>query len=49
LVNLEGKMTSTGASKYIVLVYQGHAGMFCMAVRGNECTSLYFSYANGSF
>jgi len=32
LVNLEGKITSTGASIYIVFVYQKHAGMFCMAM-----------------
>ena len=32
LVYLEGEMTSTGASIYLVLGYQKHAGMICMAM-----------------
>ena len=49
LVNLEGKMTSTGASIYLDLGCQKHAGMFSIVMQGNECILLYFSYENGSF
>ena len=38
--------TSAVASIYLVLGYQKQAGMFCMAIQGNECTSPFFPYAN---